>query len=128
MRLKKFLKTSSLLLATISLTGCALFTPRVETETVVIRQNIPIQERPSSVDLHPVKFYAVSENNLESFLEDFRARYGDIVFFAITVPHYENMSLNLAELRRFILQQRNLIMYYETSIQQSDNEERGNNE
>lgn len=115
MRLKKFLKISSLLLVTISLTGC-LWATRPEPETIVVRPTIPIQERPQPVSFHPVKFYAVSENNLEEFLEDFERRYGDIVFFAMTVPHYENMSLNIAELRRYILQQQTLIMFYENSL------------
>jgi hypothetical protein len=35
---------------------------------------------------------------------------------AISVPHYENMSLNLSELRRYIEQQQSIILYYENSI------------
>ena len=32
------------------------------------------------------------------------------------IPDYENMSLNLAELKRYIDQQKTIIIYYEQSI------------
>lgn len=123
MQPKRYLKNwSLLLLLLISSTGCALFEPRTEIQTVTVKQNIPIQERPEQINLFPVKFYAVSENNIDSFKEEFKGRYGDLVFFAITVPHYENMALNFADIKRYIRQQQNLILYYENSIQSNDNE------
>jgi len=35
---------------------------------------------------------------------------------AISVRGYENISLNLADLRRYILQQKEIIVYYEDSV------------
>lgn len=56
---------------------------------------------------------------MEEFLEKFEEESGGVpVFFAISVPDYENMSLNVAELRRYINQQKSLIIYYEDSINQ----------
>ena len=46
-------------------------------------------------------------------MERFEKENGDIVFFAISVPDYENISLNMGELRRFIEQQKSIILYYE---------------
>jgi hypothetical protein len=71
--------------------------------------------------MHPVYFYAVNEENLEEFLSRFEGENGDIVFFAISVPHYENLSLNLADLKRYIGQQKSLIVYYEDSIAKQSN-------
>jgi hypothetical protein len=71
--------------------------------------------------MNPVYFYAVTPENLDEFLERFERENGDIVFFAISVPHYENLSLNMADLKRYIGQQKSLIVYYEDSIRrQSD--------
>jgi len=71
--------------------------------------------------VHPVYFYTVNEENIDEFVERFEKENGDIVFFAISVPHYENLSLNLADLKRYIGQQKSLIVYYEDSIaKQSD--------
>ena len=43
---------------------------------------------------------------MEEFLERFEEESGINVFFALSVPDYENMSLNVAELRRYINQQK----------------------
>ena len=119
MQLKKYLKILSLSLATISLAGCSL-TENVRTETVYIKRDIPIQERPKPLELDDVQFYAVSEKNIDEFLKNFEDKYGNIVFFAITVPDYETLSLNIAELRRYIEQQKALILYYEKNIMSDD--------
>lgn len=113
---KKYLKIFSLLLLTSSIIGCA--TPQ---ETIVVRnkyidQNIQVQPKPKPVEMIDLKFYAVTEDTLDQFLQKFEKENGDIVFFAISVPGYENLSLNVAELRRYIEQQKSLIVYYENNI------------
>jgi len=69
------------------------------------------------MSLHRVKFYAVTPENMEEFLVRFEEESGTTVFFAMSVPDYENMSMNVAELRRYINQQKALIVYYEESIE-----------
>ena len=69
------------------------------------------------MNLHRVKFYAVTPENMEEFIERFEEESGTTVFFAMSVPDYENMSMNVAELRRYINQQKALIVYYEESIE-----------
>jgi len=69
------------------------------------------------MNLHRVKFYAVTPENMDEFLVRFEEESGTTVFFALSVPDYENMSLNVAELRRYINQQKALIVYYEESIE-----------
>ena len=118
MQLNKYLKISSLFLATISLAGCV--TQPVKPETIYVKQDIPIQARPKPIELDNIQFYAVTENNIDEFLKTFEDKYGNIVFFAITVPDYETLSLNVAELKRYIQQQKALILYYETNIMSDD--------
>lgn len=65
----------------------------------------------------------VTENNIEEFVEEFENRYGNVVFVAMTIPDYENMSLNMAEIRRYIEQQQSLIIYYESSITEQQQQE-----
>lgn len=120
MQLRKYLKTSSLLLLTTSLIGCAGLQETVVVRNKYIEQNIQIQSRPKPVDLIDIEFYAVTEKNLSEFLETFEKKNGDIVFFAISVNGYENLSLNVAELRRYIEQQKSLIVYYENNIKSNE--------
>lgn len=120
MRLKKYLKRLSLPLLAISLVGCAGFEDTVVVKTKYVEQNIQLQQRPKPVSLYNVKFNAVTQENIEEFLERFEKENGDIVFFAISVTDYEKMSLNIAELKRYIEQQKSLIVYYETNIKMNE--------
>jgi len=110
----KLILVSSLLLLT---SGCASVEPQVVLKTDYVVKDIPIQPRPKPLNLHRVKWYAVTPENMEEFLERFEEESGINVFFAVSVPDYENMSLNVAELRRYINQQKALIVYYEESIE-----------
>ena len=108
----------SLLLALTSLnSGCASVEPTVVVKTDYVVKDIPIQPRPKPLNLHRVKFYAVTPENMEEFLVRFEEESGTTVFFALSVPDYENMSMNVAELRRYINQQKALVVYYEESIE-----------
>lgn len=110
----KLILVSSLLLLT---SGCASVEPQVVLKTDYVVKDIPIQPRPKPLNLHRVKWYAVTPENMEEFLARFEEESGINVFFAVSVPDYENMSLNVAELRRYIKQQKALIVYYEESIE-----------
>ena len=120
-RLEKFLTILSLTL----LTGCSLFQPeeKIVVKTEYVTRNIPIQERPRPPVLADVQYYVITEKNLNEFLERNRKEYGNIIFFAISVPDYENLSLNIGELRRYLNQQKAIIVYYEKNIQQPSVEE-----
>lgn len=107
---------SSLVLLTALSSGCATIEPEVVVKTDYVVKDIPIQPQPKPLNLHRVKFYAVTPENLEEFLQTFEEEAGVTVFFAMSVPDYENMSLNVAELRRYINQQKAVILYYEDSI------------
>lgn len=114
----KTLRVSLLLLLLSSTTACSLFPSRKPEEVVItqveyVERTIPTQPRPKPVSLYDIEFYAVTEENLDEFLERFEKENGDIVFFAISVPDYENISLNMGELRRFIESQTAIIVYYE---------------
>tara|TARA_B110000977_G_scaffold199766_1_gene288138 strand:- start:809 stop:955 length:147 start_codon:yes stop_codon:yes gene_type:complete len=39
-----------------------------------------------------------------------------LAFVALSVKDYENLALNVAELRRFINQQKEIIIYYEKAM------------
>ena len=111
----KFLRASLFLLLLSSFTACSLLKPEevVVTQVEYVDRVIPLQPRPKPVSLYDIEFYAVTDENLDKFLERFEKDNGDVVFFAISVPDYENIALNMGELRRFIQSQTAIIVYYE---------------
>jgi len=110
------LKSLALILIASSLAACSSVEPRIVVKTDYVEKEIPVQPHPKGVTVYPTYFYTVNEENLEEFLERFEKENGDVVFFAISVPHYENLSLTMADLKRYIGQQKSLILYYEESI------------
>lgn len=107
MQRNNFLTISSLLLTTSILGGCALFSPQEKIVTVpqIIEKDIPLAERPKGLSLSDVDFFVVTAENYDEFKERFTNENGQLVFVAMSVRGYEAMSLNMAELRRYILQQ-----------------------
>tara|TARA_B110000483_G_C17906273_1_gene431294 strand:- start:229 stop:618 length:390 start_codon:yes stop_codon:yes gene_type:complete len=119
----KLLRASLFLLLLSSLTACSLFSKPekvVVTQVEYVERTIPLQPRPTPVSLYDLDFYAVTEENIDEFLERFEKENGDIVFFALSVPDYENISLNMGELRRFIEQQKSIILYYEENANRKE--------
>ena len=97
--------------------------PIVVTQTEYVYRNIPIQQRPKPVTLYDIEFYAVTPENIDEFLAKFEEDNCSIVFFAISVPDYENIALNMGELRRFIESQTAIIVYYEENVNVEPEEE-----
>jgi hypothetical protein len=98
------------------LTACAS-TPVKEViiKTKPIEIQIAQPERPREIKLERPRWFVVNEKTLEKFLEEVKAIQGSKVpvFFAFTPQDYEKMSYNLQELRRYVLQQNEIIVYYE---------------
>ena len=121
MRLQKFsmiLKPILALLLISNLVACTTVQERVVLRTKYLSKTIPVQPHPKPVNLHDVEFYAVTAENIDEFIERFEKENGDLVFFAISVPDYENISMNVAELRRYLNQQKAIIVYYENNIKE----------
>ena len=115
-----YLTVSSLLLLTLLLSSCGyLRKPEKEivVKTVEVQKIVPIQPQPKPVDMIDVKFYVVTEENYEEFKEKFMKTNNDYVFYAVSVHDYENLAFNMAELYRYIRQQKEIIIYYEKAVE-----------
>jgi len=123
LKLLLLLVTSSILVS-----GCSLMAPkeRIVTQIQTVERQIPIQARPKGLSLFDVEWYVVTTENFDEFRERFEKENGDFVFYAVSVPGYENMSLNLAELRRYLEQQKALIVYYEEQLKPKPTEDTEN--
>ena len=119
MGLINYLTVSSLLLLTLLLSSCGyLRKPEKEivVKTIEVQKIVPMQPQPKPVDMIDVKFYVVTEENYEEFKEKFMKTNNDYVFYAVSVHDYENLAFNMAELYRYIRQQKEIIIYYEKAV------------
>ena len=127
MRQINFGMTLSLLLATTLLTSsCVGFKPEKEIVTVtkLVERTIPTVPHPKPVQMNEIKIYVVSPSeNFEEFKKEFEAKNGADSYIAISVKDYENLAKNFAELRRYIEQQKQIILYYEEAVKPSERKE-----
>ena len=70
-----------------------------------------------------VYFYVVTEQNYDGFKERFQKEHGDLLLYALSVRDYETISYNMAELKRFIDQQQQIIIYYEEAVKPTKKED-----
>ncbi len=113
----------SLLLATSLISGCSTFRPEPEVVTItkLVERQIPTVPHPRQVQMNEIKIYVVSpEENFEEFKKEFESKNGTDSYIAISVKDYENLSKNFAELRRYIEQQKQIILYYEEAVKSTE--------
>ena len=116
---KKYLILWSLLPLLLLSSGCSIV-PRekeVIVQTVEVEKRIPLQTNPKQLQFNDVYWHVVTEANFDEFIEKFKKENGNAwVFYAISVRSYESMALNMAELKRYIEQQKQIILYYEEAV------------
>ena len=66
--------------------------------------------------MNDIHFYVVTEQNFEDFKRRFTKENGDLVGYVLSVRDYETLALNMAELKRYELQQKEFIVYYEKAV------------
>jgi len=87
----------------------------------VEKLQVPVVSRPKPLQLIDTRVRVVTKENLDEFLKEFEEQYGDIAFTVLSMKDYENLALNIAELKRFIGQQDEIIVYYEEALTDESN-------
>jgi len=92
--------------------------------TQVQKVTVPIVARPKPINLTDTQVYVVNKGNLEAFITEFTEQNGELAFVALSIDTYENLALNISELRRFINQQNEIIVYYEKAMTPDETNEK----
>ena len=118
MVLKNYLKVSSFLLLFLIVSSCSTWDKltRIEVQTIEVERNIPLQNRPRQLNLSNITWYVVTDQNFEEFKEKYIKQNGEFLFFAISVRDYETLALNMADIKRYVEQQKQIIIYYEKAL------------
>jgi len=100
------------------LSGCSrvLPEPEIKVVTKIEKTVIPVVARPKPLQLTDTRVRVVTKDTLEEFLKQYEEQYGEIAFTVLSMKDYENLALNIAELRRYINQQTEIIVYYEDAV------------
>ena len=125
MQAKDYWKVSSLLLLSLIISSCSSWNPlkTIEVKTVEVERNVPLQNRPRQLDLSDIHWYVVTEENFAEFKKRFLKENGDpLVAYVISVKDYETLAVDMAEIKRYIDQQKQIIIYYEKALSPKEEE------
>ena len=73
--------------------------------------------------INDIHFYVVTEENFEEFKNRFIKENGDLVGYVLSVRDYETLALNMAEIKRYLQQQKEIIIYYEKAVTPKEEKE-----
>ena len=118
MVLKNYLKVLSLLLLCLAISSCSSWPKlkQIEIKTVQVERVIPTQNRPRPLNMNDIKFYVVTSENFEEFKKRYEKDNGTFLFYALSVRDYETLAINMAEIKRYIEQKKQIIIYYEKAV------------
>ena len=125
MQAKDYWKVSSLLLLSLIISSCSSWNPlkTIEVKTVEVERNVPLQNRPRQLQLSDIHWYVVTEENFVEFKKKFLKENGDpLVAYVISVKDYETLAIDMAEIKRYIDQQKQIIIYYEKALSPKEEE------
>lgn len=117
--MRKILLALPLLLA-----ACAS-TPTVVSRPVIHERPPFVPPTITPVQQQPVEWAVITRDNSQDKFRELEARSGSSTVFALSPQGYQNLSVNVAELRRFIEQQNSVIAamrrYYEEPVNHNNN-------
>ena len=116
MELKKYLMALKqivvLLMVSMMAYSCSLIPKQVDVISKPLKRTIAQPVMPREIDLNEPYWFVVSELNVDEFLERVKKEEGRIVFVAMSIPDYELMAYNMQELKRYINELKEVVVYY----------------
>jgi len=111
-------KSLVILISLITLAGCSglKMEPEIKTVTKIEKITVPIVARPKPLQLNDTRVFVVTKDNYDEFVKEFTEVYGELAFVALSMRDYELLALNIAEIRRYLNQQKEIIVYYEKAV------------
>ena len=67
---------------------------------------------PREIDLQEPMWIVVTPENYKKQLAFIEEQEGELVFLAMTIPDYEVMSYNMQEIKRYITELKDVVVYY----------------
>lgn len=100
--------------AMLLLAGCDSLATKIVEKPLLIDKPELIVPDIQPAEQYNLEWIVLTKENFSEVLKDLENKGQIVVLFALTPQGYQNLSLNIAELRRFISQQQSVIMSYKT--------------
>ena len=106
------------LTASILLLSSCSWKPEKEIVTVekVIAPTIAIAQKPRPVKMLDANIIVITEKNLPEVIKKVKAGMGEFVIYGLDPVSFKNLALNFEQIKRYIEQQNQIILYYEKAV------------
>ncbi len=105
--------------------SCSLIpTKQIQVTAKPLDRTIVQPIMPREIDLKEVRWLTITPENFEEQFKVIEDQEGELVFLAMTVPDYEVMAYNMQEIKRYITELKDVVVYYRkvTTNQEEANE------
>ena len=93
--------------------SCSLIpTKQIQVSAKPIERKIVQPIMPREIDLKQPQWIAVTPENKDEQLARIEEQEGELVFLAMTIPDYEVMAYNMQEIKRYITELKDVVVYY----------------
>ena len=93
--------------------SCSLLpTKQIQVTAKPIERKIVQPIMPREIDLKQPQWIAITPENWEEQLARIEQQEGELVFLAMTIPDYEIMAYNMQEIKRYITELKDVVVYY----------------
>ena len=108
----------------ILLSSCS-WTPEKEIVTVetIIKPTIAIAQKPRPVEFGELKVKVITEANVQEVIQEMKESQGQFLVYALDPVTFKNLAIGIEEIKRYIEQQNDIIVYYEKAVTDETEEE-----
>ena len=101
----------------ILLSSCS-WTPEKEIVTVetIIKPTIAIAQKPRPVEFGELKVKVITEANVQEVIKEMKESQGQFLVYALDPVTFKNLAIGIEEIKRYIEQQNDIIIYYEKAV------------
>ena len=92
--------------------------PEKEIVTVetIVKPTIAIAQRPRPVEFDELKVKVITEANVQEVIQEMKDNQGQFLVYALDPVTFKNLAIGIEEIKRYIEQQNEIIVYYEKAV------------
>ena len=108
----------------ILLSSCS-WKPEKEIVTVetIVKPTITLAQRPRPVEFDELKVKVITEANVQEVIQEMKDNQGQFLVYALDPVTFKNLAIGIEEIKRYIEQQNDIIVYYEKAVTDEPEEE-----
>ena len=69
-----------------------------------------------SVEFDELKVKVITETNVQEVIEEMKTNQGQFLVYALDPMTFKNLAIGIEEIKRYIQQQKDIIIYYEKAV------------